>query len=460
MDANIEDDNEDEQQTEQERITAAAAARRKRLELISVLQRFDEIPSPSKNKTDELVDHFLVELGDDNNNHTDEQLAATTEQDQHAAAAAARRAKRRRLISVLVEFDEIPSRSRNKTNGLVDHFLTELGDDVHMMLCAKKSHPDFDNHRGLDSDRDTEAEVEAIIRFFPHALSRNTYGDRDISWCCHIKAVPFIPFLVRLAIQLGLFEEQYRGGLLCEDIYADNVLKRLMHNCDPKHPDADDKCLQVLLKLRGMGLLKKEDIQSYALLNELCGQYYFFAEKRLRFLVEWDPNALLHPTETGWLPIHSAAWRPSSSTQRFQLVFEYGIRYFPKKKGLSLLFKKNDYDNTPFQFACIKFGDEKVMEVVEDTLAHWYASSDNTPPLDIEEALLSAAINENIHLDCVYFLLRRQPDMLQKLLLSASMTTIAEPNKNIDHDDGDDRNDGVSNNHLLVTGTIKKRKRE
>jgi hypothetical protein len=68
MDANIENYNEDEQQTEQERIAAAAAAaaaRRRRLELISVLEGFDEIPFRSRNKTDELIENFLVELGDD-----------------------------------------------------------------------------------------------------------------------------------------------------------------------------------------------------------------------------------------------------------------------------------------------------------------------------------------------------------------------------------------------------------
>ena len=422
MDANILENNiEDEQQIEQERITAAAAAaaaaaRRKRLELISVLQGFDEIPSQSKNKTDELVDHFL----------------------------------------------------------------TELGNDVHEMLSTTNNTDWRNDDRGLDSDKDTEAEVEAIIRFFPHALSRNTY----IRWRCHVKAVSFIPVFAKVAIELGLFEEQYRGGLLCNDIYEDNVLQQLMHNCGPEHPDGDDKCLQVLLELRGMGLLKKEDIQSYDLLNELCGQYYFFAEKRLRFLVEWDPNALLHPTEDGCLPIHCAAENSHAnsrvgakinfSIQRFQLIFEYGIRYFPKKTGLSLLFKKTNYDSTtwkyllfkktdydrtswtPFQCACQEFGKEKVMKIIEDTIVRY-----SDTPINITEALLTAAIDEKIHLDCVYFLLRRQPDMLQKLLSSASMTTIARPNRNIDDDDGgDDGNDGVSNNNLLVTGTIKKRKRE
>jgi hypothetical protein len=55
------------------------------------------------------------------------------------------------------------------------------------------------------------------------------------------------------------------------------------------HELYDDRYLQVLIQLRKMGLLKKEDIQRYDLLSYSC------AEKRFRYLVEWDPSALLHP---------------------------------------------------------------------------------------------------------------------------------------------------------------------
>ena len=67
------------------------------------------------------------------------------------------------------------------------------------------------------------------------------------------------------------------------------------------------------------------------------------------------------------------------------------------------------------------------MKMIEETLICCYSFPDNTPPLNVVEALMTAAIDEDIHLDCVYFLLRRQPDILQKLLSSASITTI-DPN--------------------------------
>ena len=43
-----------------------------------------------------------------------------------------------------------------------------------------------------------------------------------------MKAVSFLPLVARLAIELGLFEEEYEGGLLCLDHLGDNVLENLM----------------------------------------------------------------------------------------------------------------------------------------------------------------------------------------------------------------------------------------
>jgi hypothetical protein len=56
------------------------------------------------------------------------------------------------------------------------------------------------------------------------------------------------------------------------------------------------------------------------------------------------------------------------SIQDFRVVFEYGIRYYPKKKGICLLFQKNTVARTPFQSACSRHGRDKVKNVIEDTL--------------------------------------------------------------------------------------------
>jgi hypothetical protein len=167
------------------------------------------------------------------------------------------------------------------------------------------------------------------------------------------------------------------------------------------HEAVDDRYLQVLVELRNMGLLKKEDIKRYGFLDELCA--------RFRFLVEWDPSALIHPGRYRDLPLQCAAW--NSSIRGFRSTFDAVIRYFPKKKGISLLFTKESTSKTPFQIACKNHGNDKILEVVEGTLIRY--SSDT--PINIVETLVIAAIDTKIHLDCVYFLLRRQPDVLVQL---------------------------------------------
>jgi hypothetical protein len=362
----------------------------------------------------------------------------------------------KKMILVLEQKETFPLQTRNKTDELVANFLENLGDDIHDMLCD--NYIEAENYIGLDSDRDTEAEVEAIIRVFPEVLTKLKYDDEDGSfyypiellafahnedgkWQCNVKAVSFIPLLLRLAIELGLYEEDERGGLLCED-----VLHHLMASDSPKlelhnqehHESVDTKYLQVLIQLRKLGVLKKEDIQRYGLLHILCRCPYS-AEKRFRFMVEWDPSTLTQTNEYGWLPIHCTS--EESSIRGLELVFEYGIRYFPKKKGISLLFKKNK-GHTPFNNACLQFGEKQMIKMIKDTFIRCYSSSDDTPPLNVVEAIMTAAVDEDIDLDCVYFLLRRQPDILQKLLSSASITTIATATA--DMVEFDSNNNGIS----------------
>ena len=80
-----------------------------------------------------------------------------------------------------------------------------------------------------------------------------------------------------------------------------------------------------------------------------------------------------------------------------------------------MLFKEDDYGRTPFQMACNNSGHDKV--VINDTLLIrcWGNDTKNTPPINIVKVLVMAVnVDECIHLDCIYFLLRREPDILQK----------------------------------------------
>ena len=180
----------------------------------------------------------------------------------------------KKMILVLEQKETFPLQTRNKIDELVEKFLVELGNDTHDMLCD--SYIEAGNYSGLNSDRDTEAEVEAIVQFFPEVLTRRKYDDENFQYSiqllafacdedgdrqCNMKAVSFIPLLARLAIEFGLFEEE-RGGLLCEDVlhHLMAIGNTELHNQEHRE-SVDTKYLQVLIQLRRLGLLKKEDIQ-------------------------------------------------------------------------------------------------------------------------------------------------------------------------------------------------------
>jgi hypothetical protein len=161
-----------------------------------------------------------------------------------------------------------------------------------------------------------------------------------------------------------------------------------------------------MIKFRQMGYLKIEDIRRYGLLTRLCSQNVF-AETRFRFLIEWDPTALTQAADKNNVcsPLHHAA---HSSIRGFQKVFEYGLLYYPTKKGISLLFKKDNFNRTPFQNACGRFGRDKGMNVIDETLLDFQRRrsdvDSNTGPYNTVDALVVAAFVGRIHLDCVYFL--------------------------------------------------------
>ncbi|OEU11652.1 hypothetical protein FRACYDRAFT_244770 [Fragilariopsis cylindrus CCMP1102] len=455
---NIDNNEDDEQQQEaqadeQENIDAAAAiaaaaaaaaaaeTKQRHLKIDSVLERKEKFPFRNRKKIDGLIKEFLEKFG----------YAAA------AIAAAATKQRHLKIDSVLARKGKFPLRNRKKINVLIEEFLVKLEDDIHDMFFENEL-DEADIYVGLDSDRDTEDEVETAIRFFPEVLSRgkpffpegilyypiqelavaNDAHNDDGIWQCNVKTVSFIPIVARLAIEFDSFEEDKRGGLLCLDRDGDYVLHLLMlpsetlKNLGGKYRAIDDKYLQVLIQLRKLGLLKKEDIQRYNLLHYLCGVRGedYSTEKRLRFLVEWDPNALTQADRFGQLPLDLVG-----SIQGFQVLFEYGIRYFPKKKGISFLFHKPNslWLLTTFQYACNKFGGEKVKKSIEDTLVRYSSST----PINSADALLSAAIDETVHLDGVYFLLRREPDMLHKLLSSlpsastSTSTAVADCDINI-----------------------------
>eukprot|EP00751_Fragilariopsis_kerguelensis_P013342 CAMPEP_0170760910 /NCGR_PEP_ID=MMETSP0733-20121128/1846_1 /TAXON_ID=186038 /ORGANISM="Fragilariopsis kerguelensis, Strain L26-C5" /LENGTH=140 /DNA_ID=CAMNT_0011100771 /DNA_START=35 /DNA_END=457 /DNA_ORIENTATION=- len=102
-----------------------------------------------------------------------------------------------KLTSLLKRKKELPLRTRNTLNGLVKELLSRTKDEIHEMLCDQNE----ENYQGLDSDRDTEAEVETALRFFPEVISLRTENSgneypiqrlcRFSNYKCNVKAASF-----------------------------------------------------------------------------------------------------------------------------------------------------------------------------------------------------------------------------------------------------------------------------
>eukprot|EP00751_Fragilariopsis_kerguelensis_P024161 CAMPEP_0170860614 /NCGR_PEP_ID=MMETSP0734-20130129/17617_1 /TAXON_ID=186038 /ORGANISM="Fragilariopsis kerguelensis, Strain L26-C5" /LENGTH=186 /DNA_ID=CAMNT_0011234325 /DNA_START=707 /DNA_END=1267 /DNA_ORIENTATION=+ len=185
-------------------------------------------------------------------------------------------------------------------------------------------------------------------------------------------------------------------------------------------------------------------------------------ENVFRFLVDWDPTALTEVNDMGCTPLF---YTPMTSTgiECFQSVFEAGIRCLPKKTGISLLFLQTNHAvaSTAFEHACEKFGSENVMDVIEKTFTNY----DNTPYNIVD----ISASDENLSLDGVYFLLRREPDILQKMLSSSTTSTtkkntntalVTGPNHNTYKSKDSDKDNNNSSGVMMSTIDSRKRKRE
>jgi len=360
------------------------------------------------------------------------------------------------MSSLLAIYGQLPILVREKIDEQVDNVLVHTKATVRLLITDMNY--TSDTYQGLDGDRDAQDEVETAVRFFPGILSKkcmiyNEYDDDveriypilkiakpfSIDGCsrCNIKALPFLILLARLGTEIGHFKEEEIGGLVPTHYQGYNVMEHLAHgihrtiNDTTEHQQLVHNLFRVVLQqLKEIGLMEKDDILKYDLVRHACcyddGSNY--TESRLRFFIDWDPASLSRPIEcegvwSGTLPLHRVIIY-NCNIQLFQSVFKAGIMHFPKKKGMCLLFTNKDiFDRTPFKAACEQFGRDKVMKVVENTIADCYSDNNNNNniiPYNPVDAFLTAVLDKNIHLDCAYFFLRRHPDILKKLVPSSA----------------------------------------
>ena len=383
-------------------------------------------------------------------------------------------------------------------------FINNVKEDIHKMLTDTRT--EEMGYDGLDSERDTEEEVAIAIRSCPEVLTQrderfgfypiscltcmmrrhNRNEDRKI--VRNVKAISFVHLFVQLAIEFNSFPNEERGGLLIEyegDRTGICGLVVSSHSsCDEEYQQhVDSTFLAVLIRLRRSGYLVENDIQQYNLVNTICLRKQF-SVRRFRFLIEWDPSALLQTDEDGsFLPLHWVA----DNLQAFQVVLDSLFRYYPRWRGINALFQKDIDGDTPFQLACESLPRTKVMEVVEEILARYtttngLVNTTTTTTNNNGNAIILAASEDTMSLDGLYFLIRRQPDTMLSMLrhrnndnssknLGVDCTASEENgtedgrhNKNYhntgDTNNGDDHDSNTNHNSVTVLRrSTRKRKR-
>jgi len=104
-----------------------------------------------------------------------------------------------------------------------------------------------------------------------------------------------------------------RGGLLLEVPGRDSNFLQVLTclELEESTEESDGICLDVLMQLQGLNLLRKEDIKKFDLLlhsSTTSGDYTtppFFNRHRFEFLLDWDPQALTYQYNDGRSFLHS-----------------------------------------------------------------------------------------------------------------------------------------------------------
>ena len=427
-----------------------------------------------------------------------------------------RHQRRLAVLECLLRKEHLPLRQRNLIDDFVDKFHENINSDIHHMITNQRDANTFPAGTliGLDIGRDTHAEVETILRIFPDQIKQrkatkyindyddeteefvarrvevdyieegdypiqclSVFRDEDRNAVSNTNAIPFIHVFAKLAIEFNSFKKHERGGLLLRDVTTENdVFENLSHaNFTATYDSEDCDFLDEVRttefnRLRQMDLMVADDTrirEYYYILVHLC-EHDFFPKKSARFLIELCPECLVEPNFSiradGWYtPLHTIVVC-RGSLQSFRFIFEYLIRYYPYKKGISQLFQRrrrwpNHDGKTPLQVACgtrcNPLKRKKYMDVVEEVLSQYSGST----PINTMDAIIAAAIDPSIHVEGVYFLMRRQPDALISMIKSTSRSTTTGVLKNDDshhHHHGRNTNNNTSKNRRRVYGSSRR----
>jgi hypothetical protein len=319
-----------------------------------------------------------------------------------------------KLLYLLLNEKDMPMEIQTSINERAERYFTgPLENEVREFLAV---------HLGI-YDGCSEDAVRTLIQCVPEALSRSKRRLDRGTWFRRMPTITYLPFdketisFIPLLAEEGLKHdvggEGMRGGLLCGG--RDNTLQNLASHYDSEGDDQDDmRRVDVMRRLRDMGLMKKEDIQEYRLLeNASCRNLdrrnacKNLSKRRFEFLVEWDPDALMRsfPRQKDF-PLLYKTIISKKAIGRFEMVLKAGIRYFPHQLGL--LFHKDRNIELAYDFAYKKFGAIAAWTAIKGCFDDEHHQLEIDPETNLHPFMIAATKgSESKNLDLIYYLLQK-----------------------------------------------------
>ena len=302
-------------------------------------------------------------------------------------------------------------------------------------------------HFDLDGSTHTKDQVKTMVQCIPESLSEECFHmneddggeycvDEDtpeesllpIQAAClkNRKAAPFILLLAEEGMKHNVGGEGTTGGLWRGNWHFPDLLVRLVYEYSGRSEDGEDSSpgdhdlllLDVIKTLWKTELLKKEEIRKYDLLTHACCPR--FSKKRFEYLVDCDPDALKQKINAGpydcllhWLvETTNQYWQVESATsgdhvalERFKMAFTGGLKHFPLELGL--LYQENSNSKSVIEAAYNRFGKEKAWKAIEDCLGRKDTKTNDC------SLMVAAAEGSSSHLDVIYYMLRKEPVVLE-----------------------------------------------
>jgi hypothetical protein len=299
------------------------------------------------------------------------------------------------LLRLLLVEKNLSTTLRHKINDKAMNLLEDLTEDVVEFL-----------HDDLDEEKHSEDDIRTLVQCVPTALSggEHEYGSIPIvNASCYRKQMPFIPVLAEEGIKYNVGGDGMRGGLISK--YKEEcAVWRL--SCSGLE---DACCLDVIKRLREMGLFSKEDVRKYHLL--LGSSCFELSPKRFNYFADWDPSLLKESVATLFGEKESLlnfVVKCAICGDGFQLALSTSLRHYPHELGLLLL--KDPKGGTPFRIARDKFGKKEAWKLIQKCLdeSNDHQILEQNSETNMYPFMLAAA-GDTGELDLVYYLLRRNP---------------------------------------------------